>query len=225
MSVAVIVAVGVNTEGQREVLGLKVGPSEAEPFWTDFLRSLNRRGLRGVKLVISDSHEGIKAAASKVLKATWQRCRVHFMRNALAHAGKTQRRMVSAAIGTVFVQDSADTARAQWRSVADQLRGKFPKLGDLMDEAENDVLAFMTFPRAHWTQIYSTNPLERLNAEIKRRTRVVGIFPNDASITRLVGAMMLEQNDEWSLNRRYMQLEGLQTLSDTVPTRLSAVAR
>lgn len=225
VSVAVIVAVGVNTDGQREVLGLKVGASEAEPFWTEFLRSLNRRGLRGVKLVISDSHEGIKAAAAKVLKATWQRCRVHFMRNALAHAGKTQRRMVSAAIGTVFVQDSADNARAQWRTVADQLRGKFPKLGTLMDEAENDVLAFMTFPRAHWTQIYSTNPLERLNAEIKRRTNVVGIFPNDASIVRLVGAMMLEQNDEWSLNRRYMQLEGLQTVSDTVPTRLSAVAR
>ena len=129
VSVAVIVAVGVNTDGQREVLGLKVGASEAEPFWTEFLRSLNRRGLRGVKLVISDSHEGIKAAVAKVFKATWQRCRVHFMRNALAHAGKTQRRMVSAAIGTVFVQDSADAARAQWRSVADQLRGKFPKLG------------------------------------------------------------------------------------------------
>ena len=225
MSVAVIVAVGVNTEGQREVLGLKVGASEAEPFWTEFLRSLNRRGLRGVKLVISDSHEGIKAAASKVLKSTWQRCRVHFMRNALAHAGKAQRRMVSAAIGTVFVQDTPDTARNQWRSVADQLREKMPKLGALMDDAEHDVLAFMTFPRAHWTQIHSTNPLERLNAEIKRRTNVVGIFPNDASITRLVGAMMLEQNDEWSLNRRYMQLEGLQTLSDTVPTRLSAVAR
>jgi putative transposase len=165
----VIVAVGVNTDGQREVLGLKVGASEAEPFWTEFLRSLNRRGLRGVKLVISDSHEGIKAAASKVLKATWQRCRVHFMRNALAHAGKTQRRMVSAAPGTVFVQDSAEAARAQWHSVADQLRGKFPKLGELMDDAEHDVLAFMTFPKAHWAQIYSTNPLERLNAEIKRR--------------------------------------------------------
>ena len=197
VSVAAIVAVGVNTEGQREVLGLKVGHSEAEPFWTEFLRSLNRRGLRGVKLVISDSHEGIKAAVAKVFKATWQRCRVHFMRNALAHAGKTQRRMVSAAIGTVFVQESAAAAQEQWRSVADQLRAKFPKLGALMDEAENDVLAFMTFPKAHWTQIYSTNPLERLNAEIKRRTRVVGIFPNDASITRLVGAMMLEQNDEW----------------------------
>ena len=170
-------------------------------------------------------HEGIKAAVSKVLKATWQRCRVHFMRNALAHAGKTQRRMVSAAIGTVFVQESAEAAREQWRSVADQLRGKFPRLGALMDEAEHDVLAFMGFPRAHWAQIYSTNPLERLNAEIKRRTNVVGIFPNDASIVRLVGAMMLEQNDEWALNRRYMQLEGLQSLSDTAPTRLPAVAR
>jgi len=225
VSVAVIVAVGVNTEGQREVLGLKVGASEAEPFWTEFLRSLNRRGLRGVKLVISDSHEGIKAAASKVLKATWQRCRVHFMRNALAFANKTQRRMVSAAIGTVFVQDSPEAARKQWRSVADQFRDKMPKLAACMDEAENDVLAFMTFPRSHWSQIYSTNPLERLNAEIKRRTNVVGIFPNDASITRLVGAMMLEQNDEWSLNRRYMTLEGLQSLSDTPRTRLPAVAR
>jgi putative transposase len=166
-----------------------------------------------VKLVISDSHQGIKAAASKVLKATWQRCRVHFMRNALAHAGKTQRRMVSAAIGTVFVQDTPEAARTQWRSVAEQLRSKFPKLGALMDDAENDVLAFMTFPRAHWTQIYSTNPLERLNAEIKRRTNVVGIFPNDKSIVRLVGAMMLEQNDAWNLNRRYMQLEGLQASS------------
>ena len=155
MSVAVIVAVGVNTDGQREVLGLRVGASEAEPFWTEFLRSLNRRGLRGVKLIISDSHEGLKAAAAKVLKATWQRCRVHFMRNnALAHAGKTQRRMVSAAIGTVFVQGSVDAAR----ELADQLRGKFLKLGALMDEAEHDVLAFMTFPRAHWSQIYSTNP-------------------------------------------------------------------
>ena len=145
VSVAVIVAVGVNTDGQREVLGLKVGASEAEPFWTEFLRSLNRRGLRGVKLVISDSHEGIKAACAKVLKATWQRCRVHFMRNALAHAGKNQRRMVSAAIGTVFVQESAEAAREQWRGVADQLRAKFPKLSALMDDAEHDVLAFMTF--------------------------------------------------------------------------------
>ena len=152
-------------------------------------------------------------------------CRVHFLRNALAYANKGQRQMVFALINTIFAQETAEAAHAQWRVVVDQLRGKFPKLGALMDEAENDVLAFMGFPRAHWPQIYSTNPLERLNAEIKRRTNVVGIFPNDASIVRLVGAMMLEQNDEWSLTRRYMQLEGLQALSDTVPTRLSAVAR
>lgn len=225
VSVAVIVAVAVNTEGQRQVIGMKVGPSEAETFWTEFLRSLMRRGLRGVKLVISDAHLGIKAAAAKVLKATWQRCRVHFMRNALAHANKTQRRMVSATIATVFAQDSAETAHAQWRAVADQLRGKLPKLGALMDGAEDEVLSYMHFPRAHWLQIHSTNPLERLNAEIKRRTNVVGIFPNDAAVTRLVGAMLLEQNDEWSLNRRYMQLEGLQTLTDTAPTRLPAVQR
>jgi len=225
VSVAVIVAVAVNTNGQREVLGLQTGPSEAETFWTDFLRSLTRRGLRGVKLVISDAHEGLKAAAAKVLKSTWQRCRVHFMRNALAHAGPTQRRVVSAAIATVFAQDDAKASHEQWRAVADQLRGKFPKLSKLMDVAEHDVLAFMDFPKPHRLQIHSTNPLERLNAEIKRRTNVVGIFPNDAAIIRLVGAMMLEQNDEWALNRRYMQLEALQSLSDTVPTRLSAVAR
>ena len=225
VSVAVIVAVGVNTDGQRQVLGMKVGASEAEPFWTEFLRSLMRHGLRGVKLVISDSHEGIKAAIAKVLKATWQRCRVHFMRNALAHAAKTQRRMVSAAIATVFAQDSAKDAHAQWQVVADQLRGKFAKIGDLMDRAEHEVLAYMDFPRAHWLQIHSTNPLERLNAEIKRRTNVVGIFPNDKAITRLVGAMLLEQSDEWALQRRYMQLEGLHSLSDTAQPRLAAVQR
>lgn len=225
VSVAVIVAVAVNTEGQRQVLGMKVGASEAEPFWTEFLRSLVRRGLRGVRLVISDSHEGIKAATAKVLKATWQRCRVHFMRNALAHAPKAQRRVVSAAIATVFAQETAANAREQWRVVADQLRAKLPKVGALMDSTEHEVLAYMDFPRAHWLQIHSTNPLERLNAEIKRRTNVVGIFPNDRAITRLVGAMLLEQSDEWTLQRRYMQLEGLQTLSDTAPTRLPAVQR
>jgi putative transposase len=223
VSVAVIIAVAVNTDGVREVLGMAVGPSEAETFWTDFLRSLTRRGLRGVKLVISDAHEGLKAAAAKVLKSTWQRCRVHFIRNALAYAGKGQRQMVLALINTVFAQDSAETASAQWRTVADQLRGKFPKLAAMMDEAEPDVLAFKSFPKAHWAQIASTNPLERLNAEIKRRTNVVGIFPNDAAITRLVGALLLEQNDEWQLQRRYLQLEGLQTISDNHPARLSAV--
>ena len=225
VSVAVIVAVAVNTEGQRQVIGMKVGPSEAETFWTEFLRSLMRRGLRGVRLVISDAHEGLKAAAAKVLKATWQRCRVHFMRNALAHANKTQRRMVSAAIATAFAQETAKAAHEQWRVVADQFRKSLPKLAKLIDDAEHEVLSYMEFPRAHWLQIHSTNPLERLNAEIKRRTNVVGIFPNDRAITRLVGAMLLEQNDEWSLNRRYMQLEGLQSLTDTAPTRMSAIQR
>jgi putative transposase len=223
VSVAVIIAVGVNTDGVREVLGMAVGPSEAEPFWTAFLRSLMRRGLRGVKLVIADSHEGLKAAAAKVLKATWQRCKVHFLRNALAHAGKGQRQMVLAMINTVFAQETLESATAQWRSVADQLREKFPRLATMLDSSEADVLAFMSFPKAHHKQIHSTNPLERLNAEIKRRTNVVGIFPNEAAIRRLVGALLLEQSDEWSLQRRYMQLEGLQTLADNQTARLSAV--
>jgi putative transposase len=223
VSKAVIIAVAVNTEGVREVLGMAVNPSEAETFWSDFLRSLTRRGLRGVKLVISDAHEGLKAAAAKVLGATWQRCKVHFLRNALAHAGKGQRQIVLAAINTVFAQDSFDSAIAQWRVVADQLRPKFQKLSELMDGAEADVLAYMSFPKAHRTQIHTTNPLERLNAEIKRRTDVVGIFPNSAAVTRLVGALLLEQNDEWQLQRRYMQLEGLQSLSNNQPARLSAV--
>jgi putative transposase len=225
VSVAVIVAVGVNADGRREVLGLDIGPSEAETFWTDFLRKLRRRGLRGVKLVISDAHEGIKAAVSKVLNATWQRCRVHFMRNALAHAGKSGRRVVSAFIATAFAQDDAGAASQQWRKVADQLRPKLPKLATLMDEAEPDVLAYMGFPAAHRTKLHSTNPIERLNGEIKRRTEVVGIFPNEAAITRLVGAILLEQNDEWAVQRaRYMTLETIAPLSDDPIAGLPAVA-
>jgi putative transposase len=194
VSVAVIIAVGVNADGRREILGLDIGPSEAETFWTAFLRKLARRGLRGVKLVISDAHEGIKAAVSKVLNATWQRCRVHFMRNVLAYAGKNGRRVVSAFIATAFAQDDAEAARTQWRRVADQLRPKLPKLAAFLDEAEADVLAYMTFPAAHRVKLHSTNPIERLNGEIKRRTEVVGIFPNEDAIIRLVGAILLEQN-------------------------------
>ncbi|HEY0311392.1 MAG TPA: IS256 family transposase [Allosphingosinicella sp.] len=225
VSVAVIVAVGVNGDGRREVLGMDVGPSEAETFWTAFLRKLARRGLRGVKLVVSDAHEGIKAAVSKVLSATWQRCRVHFMRNVLAHAGRSGRRVVSAFIATAFAQDDAEAASAQWRRVADQLRPKVPKLAALMDEAEPDVLAYMTFPAAHRTKLHSTNPLERVNGEIKRRTDVVGIFPNEAAITRLVGAILLEQNDEWAVQRaRYITLETIAPLSDDPLVGLPAVA-
>lgn len=213
VSVAAIIAVAVNSEGRREVLGLAIGPSEAETFWSDFLRSLTRRGLRGVKLVISDAHEGLKAAAAKVLGATWQRCRVHFMRNALAHVSKGQREMVAAAIRTAFVQEDHDAAVKQWRQLADSLRPRFEKLAKLMDQAEQDVLAFMTYPKDHRTKIHSTNPLERLNKEVKRRTNVVGIFPNEPAITRLVGAILLEQNDEWAVTRRYMTLETLAQIS------------
>jgi putative transposase len=215
VSVAVIVAVGVNADGRREVLGMDVGPSEAETFWTEFLRKLRRRGLRGVKLVISDAHEGIKAAVAKLMNATWQRCRVHTMRNALAHAGKNSRRVVSAFMATAFAQDSAEAAKAQWRRVADQLRPKLSKLAAFMDEAETDVLAYMSFPAEHGSKLHSTNGLERLNGEIKRRTDVVGIFPNDEAIVRLVGAILLEQNDEWAVQRaRYMTLETMAALSD-----------
>ena len=225
VSVAVTIAVAVNRDGRREILGMDIGPSEAETFWTEFLRKLARRGLRGVKLVVSDAHEGIKAAVAKVLRASWQRCRVHFMRNALAHAGKTQRRVVSAFIGTAFAEDDAGAAKAQWRQVADQFRPKVPKLATLMDAAETDVLAYMTFPKEHRAKLHSTNPIERLNGEIKRRTEVVGIFPNEAAITRLVGAILLEQNDEWAVQRsRYMTLETIAPLSDDPIVRLPAVA-
>ena len=224
VSVAVIIAVGVNSAGRREVLGMAIGASEAETFWTDFLRKLARRGLRGVKLVVSDAHEGIKAAVSKVLSASWQRCRIHFMRNVLAHAGKQGRRVVAAFIGTAFAQDDAGAAKTQWRQVADQLRQRVPKLAALMDEAETDVLAYMTFPAAHRPKLHSTNPIERLIGEIKRRTEVVGIFPNEDAITRLVGAILLEQNDEWAVQRaRYMSLETIAPLSNDPIIMLSAV--
>src|SRR3954452_23735057 len=225
VSLAVIVAIGVDGDGRREVLGMDIGPSEAETFWTEFLRKLARRGLRGVKLVVSDAHEGIKATVAKVLNASWQRCRVHFMRNALAHAGRSGRRVVSAFIATAFAQDDAEAAKAQWRRVADQLRPKVAKLATLMDEAEADVLAYMTFPAAHRTKLHSTNPIERLNGEIKRRTEVVGIFPNEDAITRLIGAILLEQNDEWAVQRaRYMTLETIAPLSDDPSVSITAIA-
>jgi len=225
VSVAVIVAVAVNSDGRREVLGMAIGASEAETFWTDFLRQLARRGLRGVKLVISDAHEGLKVAVAKVLNASWQRCRVHFMRNALAHAGKQGRRVVAAFIATAFAQDDAEAARTQWRQVADQLRPRVKNLAALMDQAEADVLAYMSFPAAHRPKLHSTNPIERLNGEIKRRTDVVGIFPNEDAITRLIGALLLEQNDEWAVQRaRYMTLETIAPLSEDPIVKLPAVA-
>jgi len=225
VSVAVIIAIGVNNDGRREVLGMAVGCSEAETFWTEFLRTLARRGLRGVKLVISDAHEGLKAAITRVLNATWQRCRVHFMRNVLAHAGRNGHRLVAAFIGTIFAQDSKAAAKSQWRHVVDKLRVGHHKLAAFMDQAEEDVLAFIDFPAAHRAKLHSTNPIERLNGEIKRRTNVVGIFPNDEAIVRLVGALLMEQNDEWAVQRgRDMTLETIGRLSHDASVRLSAIA-
>jgi len=207
ISVATIVAVAVNTDGRREVLGIAVMPSEAETFWSEFLRSLADRGLRGVKLIIADEHKGLKAAAAKVLGATIQRCRVHFMRNALSCVGKKDKAIVSAALRTAFDADSLAASKEKWRKLIDAFEPCHGKLAELMIRAEDDVLAYKAFPKAHWLQIHSTNPLERLNKEIKRRTNVIGIFPNEAAVTRLVGALMLEQNDEWAVTRRYMSLE------------------
>jgi putative transposase len=224
VSVAVIVAVAVNTDGRREVLGVATGASEAEVFWTEFLRSLADRGLRGVKLVIADDHKGLRAAARRVFDAGIQRCRVHWTRNMLAHAAPKQRAAVAAMIRTIFAQETRAEAYAQWDKVADALRDKHEKLGELMDAAREDVLTYLDYPKDHWAQIASTNPLERLNKEIKRRADVVGIFPNDAAIVRLVGALMLEQSDEWAVSRRYFSLESLAKLTDTRPRQLAAVA-
>ena len=207
ISVAAIIAVAVNTDGRREIIGLTVGPSEAETFWTEFLRSLKARGLNGLKLVISDAHTGLKAAIRRVFDATWQRCRVHWMRNALAHVPKGQHTVVAAAIRQAFNQPDQKAAVEVWRHVADQLRPRWPKLATLMDESEADVLAYMAFPAQHRTKLHSTNPLERLNKEVKRRADVVGIFPNEDSILRLIGAVLFEQNDDWQSQHRYMMVE------------------
>jgi transposase-like protein len=212
VDVAAIIAVAVNTDGKREIVGLHIGPSEAETFWSTFLKSLVRRGLSGVKLVISDAHEGLKAAIRRVMGATWQRCRVHWMRNALAHVPKGQQTMVAAGLRQAFLQADPDHARKVWRQMADQFRSRWPKLGKLLDESEHDVLAYMGFPAQHRVKLHSTNPLERLNKEVKRRADVVGIFPSEQSILRLIGAVLLEANDEWQLQHRYMQVEAMTEL-------------
>jgi putative transposase len=212
VSVAAIIAVAVDAEGRREIVGLGLGPSEAEPFWSTFLKGLVRRGLKGVRLVVSDAHEGLKHAIAKVLGAAWQRCRVHWMRNALAHVPKGQQTVVAAALRQAFLRADQDAARQVWRQVADQLRPRWPRLAGLMDESEHDVLAYLAFPLQHRTKLHSTNPLERLNKEVKRRADVVGIFPAEASITRLIGAVLLEANDEWQLQHRYMQVEAMAEL-------------
>jgi putative transposase len=219
VAMAVVIAIGVNAGGHREVLGLDVGPSEEEAFWQQFLRGLVERGLSGVRLVASDAHAGLKRALTTVLQgASWQRCRVHFVRNALALVPKSAQQLVAATIRTVFAQPDATSAREQWRRVADGFRDRFPRLADLMDDAETDVLAYRAFPSAHWRQIWSNNPLERLNKEVKRRSDVVGIFPNDAAVIRLVGMILAEQHDEWQVSRCYFSAESLAALIGNGPT-------
>jgi putative transposase len=222
VSMAVVIAVGLNaTTGQREVLGVNVGPSEDGAFWLRFLRSLVSRGLSGVQLVTSDAHEGLKGAIAAVLQgASWQRCRTHFMRNALCLVQKGAQQMVAATIRTVFVQPDAASARETWRRVADQLRPRFPRVAQLLDDAEDEVLTYLSFPSEHWRQIWSNNPQERLNKEVKRRTDVVGIFPNDRAIVRLVGAVLAEYHDEWQVGRRYFSAESLAKLTPPLPDSL-----
>jgi putative transposase len=215
VSQAVVIAIGLNAQtGQREVLGLDVGPSEDGAFWLGFLRSLVARGLSGVQLVVSDAHEGLKQAIAAVLHgASWQRCRVHFVRNALALVPKAAQQLVAATIRTVFAQPEPAMARQTWRTVADGFRPRYPRLAALLDDAESDVLAYLAFPPEHWRQIWSNNPLERLNREVKRRTDVVGIFPNEAATVRLVGMILAEQHDEWQVGRRYFSAESLAKLA------------
>jgi transposase-like protein len=196
---------GVNADGRRELLGLKVGDSESEGFWSQFIGSLKERGLTGVKLVISDAHSGLINAIRRMLQGScWQRCRVHFVRNLLQTVPKAHQEMVAAALRSVFAQQSKEAVLEQWDQVSAMLAAKFPRAAELMAKASEDVLAFRHFPSQHWKKVWSTNLLERVNEEIKRRTRVVGIFPNDAAIERLVGAVLLEQDEHWQLEGRRM---------------------
>ena len=221
-TMAVVVATGVTATGGREVLGVDVGDSEDEVFWRGFLRTLKERGLTGVRLVISDQHAGLVAALRRVLQgAAHQRCRVHFVRNLLALVPKSHKDMVAAVFRMIFAQPDPATVAATWDSVQDQLAAAFGKIGPLMDEAKPEVLAFTAFPRSHWSKVWSTNPLERVNKEIKKRARVVGIFPNDAAVIRLVGAVLADLHDEWQVSDRRYLSEGsmapLKPTSDTGP--------
>ncbi|MCS5694339.1 IS256 family transposase [Cyanobium sp. FGCU-6] len=202
---AVVVAMGVNADGRRELLGLQVGDSESEPFWREFLSGLKQRGLTGIRLVVSDAHVGLTKAVSRMFQgSSWQRCRVHFARNLLQTVPKAQQEMVAAALRSMFAQQGRSAVEEQWDQVTAMLTAKFPKAAELMASAREEVLAFRHFPQQHWRKLWSTNLLERVNEEIKRRTRVVGIFPNDAAITRLVGAVLLEQDEHWQLEGRRM---------------------
>lgn len=218
VSKAVVVATGVTEHGRREILGLDVGDSEDEVFWRAFLIGLKKRGLGGVQLVISDQHAGLVAALTRVFQGSaHQRCRVHFIRNVLAHVPKAETEMVAAVFRTIFAQPDLASMAKQWDKVRDDLASRYPKTGPLMDGAKAEVLAFAAFPREHWRKIWSTNPLERLNKEIKRRSRVVGIFPNEAAVIRLIGAVLADTHDEWQVDDRRYLCEG--SMAKLYPTR------
>ena len=206
---ALVIAYGVHESGRREVIGIDVGEAETEAFWREFLRSLRARGLAGVALCVSDAHEGLKAAIAKVLGCPWQRCTVHFLRDMLGHCTKAQQPMIATAIRQIFASEDASEARERLAGVAAALQGSAPKVARLLADAEEDLLAFMAFPGEHWSKLRSTNPLERVNREVGRRSDVVGIYPNDAALIRLAGALLIEQNDEWLVGRRYLSVESL----------------
>ena len=212
VSKALVVAYAVADSGTREVIGLDIGEVESEAFWTQFLRGLRARGLRGLRLVISDHHEGLKNAIARVLDAPWQRCTVHFVRNMHGHCRPSQRGLVSAALREVFNATDRDEARRRVGDVIERLAPIAPKVAELLEGAEENLLAFFAFPTAHWSKLRSTNPLERVNREIGRRADVVGIFPNDASALRLTGALLIEQNDEWIVCRRYLSEESMRAI-------------
>ena len=205
VSRAVVIATGISANGDREILGVDIGDSEDETFWTRFLRSLRTRGLAGVRLVISDAHAGLKASIRKCFTgASWQRCRVHYARNLLATVPKAHQEMVSAGFRSIFALGTAAEVEARFDEVTDTLTERFPKAGESMRSARTDVLAFTSFPRAHWRKVWSSNPLERLSKEVKRRSNVVGIFPNDRAAIRLIGAVLADQHDEWAIARHYL---------------------
>ena len=206
---ALVIAYAVHGSGRREVIGLDIGEVESEAFWVQFLRSLRERGLSGVRLCVSDQHTGLKNAIARVLGCPWQRCTVHFVRDMLRHCRASQRGMVSAALREIFNAESHEQATERSGQVIERLRDPAPKVAELLAGAEEDLLAFYRFPDAHWSKLRSTNPLERVNREIGRRSDVVGIFPNDASAIRLAGAVLIEQNDEWLVSRRYLSEESL----------------
>jgi transposase-like protein len=216
VSKALVVAYAVHETGLREVIGLDVGEVESGAFWKEFLRSLKARGLQGVRLGVSDDHEGLKAAIARVLGCPWQRCTVHFVRDMLYHCRRDQRGLVAAALREVFNAECYEQAKERVTSVLERLRPVAPKVCELLEDAEEDLIAFYTFPSEHWTKLRSTNPLERVNKEIGRRTDVVGIFPNDAAVIRLAGALLSEQNDEWLVQRRYLSVESMALILDAL---------